>query len=194
MVDADTQRRPVLPAYLQERQQALLDATQLGGILLIGVVQMLKLACSVHVVAGIDAHLFAMERRHVGHIGIEMHISHQGHGATGPTYAFPDETHVLRLTGALSGQTDKLTSGPGDAQHLRHTALGVHRGGGTHRLHPDRIVSADGHTAHQDGMRTTPREDAGWSTLRHGQFTLFLYFTSESSWLAFTIFTLSPVL
>ena len=77
VVYAYAQRRAVLPAYRQQTAEAFLQACQFGGILLVGVFELLELPGGVGVVAGVDAHLLHDGCGHVGHVGVKVHVGHE---------------------------------------------------------------------------------------------------------------------
>ena len=135
MVHADSYGGVVLPAYLQERQEAFLYLLQFGGIFLIGILQVAEGACRVYIVARVDSHLLGIEGGHIGHMGVEVHIGHERcHDALCPEAGI-DEPQVLGLAHPLCGEPYILAAGPDDAPGLCYAPLGVEGGRGGHRLH-----------------------------------------------------------
>ena len=67
----------MLPAYVEERHETRLYLLQFGGILLVGVFQLLERPRRVNIVAGVYAHLLRVERGYVCHVGIEVHVCHE---------------------------------------------------------------------------------------------------------------------
>ena len=77
VVDAYANSRMVLLAYINKRYELACYLVQLGGILLVGIFQVLEGTPGVDVVAGVDTHLLTVLGSHVGHMGCEVHIGHQ---------------------------------------------------------------------------------------------------------------------
>ena len=148
VVHADAHGGVVLLAGVDEGHQLGLDLPQLGGILIVGVFQMLERAPWVDVVAGIDTHLLAVEGSHVGGMGGEVDVGHQRLVIAVGLQTSGDVLHVLRLTGALGGEAHQFAAGIDDALGLTDAALciiGIHGG---HRLDADGVVAADADRAY----------------------------------------------
>ena len=152
MVHTDTHSRMMLPAGLQEGYQPRLYLLQLGSILLVGIFQVLELACGIDIVSGIDANLLALEGSHLGHTGMEVYVGNKGHHA--PRLAHPgiDEAHILCFAHALGRQPNVFATGFSDAQYLADACFGVHRHRVGHTLYPDRLVPAHRGIAHLDDV------------------------------------------
>ena len=143
----------VLLADVQERHQLAFYLLKLGSILLVGIFQMLERTTWVDIVAGIDAHLLAVEGSHIGRMGREMDIGHKGCQITVGLQTGRDMLHVLCLTRSLGGEAHQFATSVDDALGLGHTALrivGIHR---RHRLDTDGIGAANA-DASDTGLRT----------------------------------------
>ena len=170
VVDTDTYGGVMFPADTDEGEQALLYLLQLLQILLIGIFQMFERAGGVYIVAGVDAYLLTVLCRHIGHLGIEMHICHQGLRITVGFQACGDVAHVLRLARSLCGEAHQFTSGIDDTFGLCHTALGVVGVDGGHRLYADGVVATYRDIAH---LRHRGRPSSVISRVAH-HFTQYL--------------------
>ena len=148
MVHADAYRRVVAAADVEQGYEALFYALQFGGILCVGVFELSEGACRIDIVAGVDAHLLAVQRRHVGHLGVEVYVGDEGRGISGIAQGLGDVLHVLGLAHALCRQSYQFASRPDDAYCLFHACLGVVGVCGGHRLHAYGVVAADGNVPH----------------------------------------------
>ena len=148
VVHTDTHGRMVLTANLQQRQQPLLNLLQFGGILLVGIFQLLERTGRVGIVAGVDAHLLHIMSRHLGHSRIEVDIGHKRHLASPLPEFLGNEPHVLRFLHPLGGESHIFASSLNNAQRLRHRSLDVIGRGGGHRLDSDGVVASEWRVAH----------------------------------------------
>ena len=143
MVDPYAHRSVVFLADVQELDKAVVQLAQLSGVLVIRILQVLERAGRVHIVAGVDAHGLGIVRRHVGHVGIEVHVGNErGHyplAAQGGV----DGHEVFGFPAALGGQADVFPTGGDDALGLLDAGIGVHRRGVGHRLQADGIPPAE---------------------------------------------------
>ena len=151
VVHADADGGVVFLAYLQEGHEALADFLNLGGILLVGIFQVLEGTGSIHVVARVDAHLLGIACSHIGHAGIEVNIGHEGYHAPLGTQGGVDGLQVFGLAHPLGGETHIFTSGLHDAERLLHAGLSIHRNGIGHALQPDGVVATQRRGPHVDG-------------------------------------------
>ena len=133
--------RVVLAADVEERHEARLYLLQFGGILLVGVFQFLECPGRIYIVSGIHAHLFGIERGHVCHVRIEVHVCHERRVVTFGAQRGVDVLQVLRLACALCGESHELASRLYYAFGLKHACLGVVGVCGSHRLHAYRVVT-----------------------------------------------------
>ena len=78
VIHADADGCVVLLTDVEKGYQLGAYLFNLVRILLIGVGELLEGAGGVDIVAGVDAHLLGIERRHIGHAGIEVHVGHEG--------------------------------------------------------------------------------------------------------------------
>ena len=155
VVHADAKRRSMLTTDGEQAQKTLFQTAKLGGIFLIGVLQMLELAGRVHIVAGIDAHFFDNAAgSHIGHVRIEMHIGHQRMVISGFAERGLDVAKVLGLDGALRGETHIVATGIHDALALLHARLGV-------------VGRSRGHTLNAQGSIAAQRTVADLHLMRH---------------------------
>ena len=130
VVNAYANGRVMGPADVEERDKTLLYLAELLGVLLIGVLLVDKLAGRVYVVAGVDAHLLGIEGSHVGHVGVEVDVGHQGRVEPIGTYA----------------GIDILAACADDALSLSHAPVGIIGIGSGHRLDAYGVVAT-----HVDG-------------------------------------------
>ena len=134
--------------YLQEGYELSFYLFQFLSIFLIRIFEMLEGTTGIHIVSWVHTHLLAIERCHIGHLGIEMHVGHQGCLITAFPQLLMDMLHVVGFPGALSGESDKLTTCLDDTDGLFHTRLGIHRIRGRHRLDTDGVIATHGNIAH----------------------------------------------
>ena len=146
----------VLAADGDKCGQTVVNLLQLGLVLLVGVVQMLELSCRVDIVSGVYPHLLGISRSHVGHVGVEVYVGHEGLPVAQPAKLGTDIAQVLSLTRALRGEPHQLASGIDDASGLCHRRLSVVGVGGSHRLYAYGIVASDGRSAHSHNRRVPP--------------------------------------
>ena len=115
----------MLFADAQERNQAILNLLQFGGIFLVRVVNLDKLAGGVGIVAGIYSYFLGIESGHVCHVGIEVHVRHQWCVIAVCPDSGIDIPQVFRLSAALRGESYQLTACLDDFFRLFDTCLGV---------------------------------------------------------------------
>ena len=125
VVHADAHRRMLFFTDVDERHEPILYLLQFLSVFLVGVFQMFELAAGIDIVAGVDAHLFAIQSGHVGGMSGKVHIGHQRLRITVGFQAGGDVLHVLRLAGALRSESYQFASGVDDALGLSHAPLGV---------------------------------------------------------------------
>ena len=148
MVDAYAQRRVVLAADVEQRQQLLLDFQQLVGIFLVGVFQLLERARRVDVVAGVYSDLLGIQRRHLCYVLVEVYVGNE-RGVISPCpQSGVDVLQVLCLAHALCGQSDVLAARFDDAFRLCHAAFGIVCRCRRHRLDAYRVIAAERGGAH----------------------------------------------
>ena len=147
VVDADTDSGMMLLADIEEGHQFGFNLLQLGGILLVGIFQVLEGASGIDIVARIDTYFLTVLRCHVGGMSREMYVSHQGRLIAVGLQPCRDVFHVFCLSRSLGGKAYQLTSCVNDALGLSHTAFGVVGVGGSHRLNANGVVAANGDVA-----------------------------------------------
>ena len=147
MVHADTHSGMVLLADIDEGHELRLDLLQFGGILLVGIFEVLESAPGINVITRIDAHLLTVEGCDIGSMGCEVDISHKGSRIAIGLQARRDILHVLGLACALCGEAYEFATCIDDALCLGHTALciiGIYR---SHRLDTDGVGASDADVA-----------------------------------------------
>ncbi len=110
----------VLATNAQERHKPLVYLAQFGGVFLVGIFKMLERAGRVYVVAGVYPHFLSVQGGHVGHVGIEVYIGHQGHHIAVAAQGSIDVAEVFGLLHALRSEPYVLTAGIHNALGLRH--------------------------------------------------------------------------
>ena len=126
--------RPQFLAELHQRREFLLDALQLGRILLVGVF-LDREFLGVGVVAGIDADLLdPLGRFHRG-VGLEMDVRHDRHVAAARAQSAHDVLQVGRVLDRRRGDAHDLATDRRQFERLRDGRFRVHRVAGEHRLH-----------------------------------------------------------
>ena len=143
VVHANAQSRVVLLTDVEQFGKPLFKSCQFGGILLVGVFQVFELSCRVHIVTRIDAHLLHNGSRHIGHIGVEVHVGHQRAVVAALQQFVLDVAQVLGLACALCGQSHIVGPSVEYGHTLLHATLGVGGGSGGHALYAQRIVAAE---------------------------------------------------
>ena len=156
----------VLLTYIKEGHELCLNLLQLLGILIIGVLQVLKGTTWVDVVARVDTYLLAILCGHIGGMCREVHIGHKGRCVAIFLQPCRDVLHVLGLAGALCCKAYQFSSGINDAFGLGYAAFGVVGVDGSHRLDADGIVTTDGDVAHMNN---------GASSSFHLQFSIYYF-------------------
>ena len=152
VVYTDADGGVVLLTDLQEGDEALANLFNLSGILLVRIFQMLEGTGCIHVVAGIDAHLFSVEGSHIGHTRIEVDIGYQGHHTALTAQRGIDVLQVLGLAHTLRGEAYILASGLDNAERLLHTGLGIHGDRIGHTLQTNRVIAPKQSSTHLNGM------------------------------------------
>ena len=146
MIGSDPQGPAQSTTFLHQRGEALLDAFQLGGVVLVGVFAGGKLL-RVRVVARIDPDLLHPLDRFHRRLGLEVDVGHDWDPASqGPK--FPD--HVLevgRILHGRRGDPHDLATDRDQFQRLPDTGGGVHRVTGQHGLLDHRMGASHGDTA-----------------------------------------------
>ena len=148
MVHADSHGCLVLLTYINKRYQLCLNLLQLCLILLIGILQMLKGAAWVYVIARIDTHLLTVLCSNVGCMGGKVDIGHQGLRIAVRLQAGRYILHILSLASSLRGKPHQLTTSIDDALGLCHTAFRIVGIDSSHRLNPDGIITTDSNLAY----------------------------------------------
>ena len=141
MVHAYAHGRVVLAADVEEGHQLGLYLFQLGGVLLVGVLQVLEYASRIDIVAWVYAHLLAVLCGHVGRVCREVYVGHQWLPVAVGFQSGGYVAHVLRLARALRGEAHQLAACVYDTLGLGHRGLGVVGVGGGHRLYSYRVVA-----------------------------------------------------
>ena len=126
---------------VEERHEAVFYLLQFQGILLVGVFQFDEFACRVYIVARIHAHFLGIACRHIGYLGIEMHIGHEGSEIAVGTQRGVDVFQILGFLSALCRQPHQFSAGLDDAFGLFHAGLGIVGVGRGHRLDAYRVFS-----------------------------------------------------
>ena len=126
-------------ADIEEGNEAVAYLLQFGGILLVGVFQLLERASRVYVVARIDAYFLRISGCHVGYLRAEVYIGHKRNHVSVTAQSDVDVHQVFGFFHPLCGEADVLSAGIYDALCLSHTSFGVLRGGIGHRLDSDRV-------------------------------------------------------
>ena len=142
VVHTDAQRRVVRTADGKQPAKPCLKAGKLGSILLVGIGQMFELPRRVDVVTGIDAHLFDDGCCDVGHVWIEVHVSHEGAVVACLVKAAANLAQVLGLARTLCGEAYVVCAGIEYAFALCDAGFSVHGRGGRHALQAERLVAA----------------------------------------------------
>ena len=123
------------------------QSLQLGGILLVGVVDVLEGAGTVDEIPGVDAHLLHDTGGQVGHMGIEVYVGHQ-RGVVAPVVQLLfDDGQALGLAGTLCRESHIVGSGLDDAHALFDTGFGFVGVRVGHRLYAYGVVSPQGRVA-----------------------------------------------
>ena len=143
----------MLLTNVQERYELALYLLKFGGIFLIGILQVLECTARINIVAGIDAHLLAVEGSNVGRVRREMYVSHKGSLIAVGFQTGRDILHILRLASTLCSESHQFTSCVDDTLRLRHAPLRVIGVDSSHRLDTDGIGASDADMAHT-GLRT----------------------------------------
>ncbi len=147
MVHTQAQRGATFAARLQQRCQRLVYLPQFGGILGVGVFQLLVHAAGIHEVAGIDAHLLRSPGGHVCGAGIEVHVGHQRHIHTHFLKTRGDIGHVGGFAFTLRGEAHYLAAGARYGRGTLCRRFGVGRRSVGHRLQAHGIPSPYAHIA-----------------------------------------------
>ena len=143
VVHSDAHGRAVGATNVEQLHKALFQARQFGGIFLVGVFQLLEGARRIHIVAGIDAHFLHNARGHIGHLGVEMHIGHEGRVETAAVQGFADGAEVFGLTHSLRGEPHIVGTGLDDSDTLCHTGLRIGGECGGHALQSKRLLPTE---------------------------------------------------
>ena len=129
-------------AFEHERREFLLDALQLGGVLLVGVFLGGKFL-RVGVIAGIDAdNLDPFHGFHRG-FGLEMDVGDDRHEAVLLAQFGDDLLQIRRVLHRRRGDADELAADGDEFERLLHGLGSVHRVAGEHGLHDDGMIAAD---------------------------------------------------
>ena len=142
VVHANANGSVMLLADIQEGHKAVLYLLQFFGIFLIGVFFLDELTCRVDIVARIDTHLLGIERCHVSHTRIEMHVGDKRRSEAVAAYSIVNVLEILSFTHSLRGQSDEFSSCFDNAFSLLHASLCIIGVGGGHGLDAYRIVSS----------------------------------------------------
>ena len=134
-------------AYIEESDKTLTETFQFVGILSIGIVYLLECTRCIDIVARIDAHFIGIPRCRVSNRCIEVHIGNKRDIAATSLELLLYAAHVHRFAVTLSSKAHKFSAFPDNAQHLLHTAVGIHSAGIRHGLNPHRIAITYCYTA-----------------------------------------------
>ena len=126
MVHPDANRRGVFATKVEKRHEGILDALQLGGILLICEFDFLERATRVNEIARIDAHLFDMAGSLECSARIEMNVGHERRGQPFGAQALTYLAQVGSLAHPLSREAQQLGAGIDDPARLVYATLSVH--------------------------------------------------------------------
>ena len=76
MVHTDAHSSMVLLTDIDKGHELCLYLLEFGGILLVGIFQVLKRTARVYIVAGIDAYLLAVLCSHISGMGRKVHVGY----------------------------------------------------------------------------------------------------------------------
>ena len=113
-------------------------------IFFVGIFQMFEGATWVDIVAWIDAYLLTILRCHIGRMGREMNVGDKRLVVAVGFQARGDILHVLGFTCPLCRKTYQFAACVNDALSLCYAGLRIIGIGGSHRLYPDWVITADG--------------------------------------------------
>ena len=85
------------PWFTQQLRESLLQPPELGGVLLVGIVDVDEFAGRVDIVARVDAHGLHHRCGGVGHGGIEVDVGHERHTDVLRPEAIVDLAEALHL-------------------------------------------------------------------------------------------------
>ena len=142
VVGADTQCSVARFALLDERRELGLDASQLVGVLLVGVFADIEFF-GVGVVAGVDAHHLAPFHRLECGVRFEVNVGDHRHIRAARADAGDDRLEIGGVAFGLRGDADNLATGLDQGHRLLDARIGVERAAGDHRLANDRLAAAD---------------------------------------------------
>ena len=142
MVGADAQGPAQLLAQLDQRREFLLEARQLGGILLGGVLLDGEFL-GIGVVARIDPHHLdpfgGLERG----LGLEVDVGDNRDVAAARAQVGHDVLEIGSVLDRRRGDADDLAAGLDEFEGLSHALGGVHGVARQHGLDDDRMMAAD---------------------------------------------------
>ena len=142
VINADANGCSVFPADGKERNKAVAYLLDFGGILLVGVSQLVECLEAVDIVTGIDAHLFDCRGCHVGCTRVEMDVGNQRRRVARVAQPLADNAQVMRFAFALCRKTDIFRAGLNQADGLPDGSLRIHCRNVCHRLDADGVVSS----------------------------------------------------
>ena len=148
MINADAHSGVVHLTYIDKRYEFLFYLLEFSGILLVSIFQMLKRATWVNIVTWVDTYLLAIQRSHIGRMGSEVDVGHEGRIVAVGFQADRNILHVLGLANALCGKAYQLAASIDDALGLSHRPLSIVGIGSSHRLDADGVVATNGDVAH----------------------------------------------
>ena len=141
VVHPDAYGRVMLTTDVEQPDKPCAQPLQLGGILFIGIIDVLERAGAVDEVAGVDAHFLDNGGRHFGNMWIEVYVGHQRGMVAAPMQFIFDSCQTLGLPGALCGEPHIVGTGFDDAYALFDTLFHILCGGIGHRLYAYGVIA-----------------------------------------------------
>ena len=155
MVGADAHRDTALLALEHEWRKTLLDARDLGRVVLVRVLAHAE-KLLVGEVAGVDAHLVDVLGGFQGRGRAEVNVGDERDRDAERPQAALDLANGLRIGHRWRGDAHDLAADLDQADGLREGGLDVLGARGRHRLHADGLIAAHDHVANRDFARATP--------------------------------------
>ena len=143
----DAHGNPAFLAKIDKWRKALANPIQLRGVLLIGVFADDEFL-GVGVVARVNPHLLDPFRSFDRRFRFEMDVGDNRHIAAALAQTLRDILKVARVFHCGCGDSNDLTACIRELDRLLDRRLGVHRVTRDHRLHTDRVVTADADVTH----------------------------------------------
>ena len=149
MVGADAHGSAEFLAELYQRGEVLADAVELFGVLLIRILADGEFF-RIGKVTWIDADFFHPLGGFECGVGFEMDIGDERDVTSGSADTIADVFQILRILFGLCGDTCDFTTCLGESENLFDASLCITGVGGDHRLHTDRVITANADVAHHD--------------------------------------------